>query len=335
MRSGFFNSEITGYDAENMPIFDRAEDASFFAKFFNQFISNGVFPNPSTNMQVLADTGMQIKVSIGTCFINGYMGWVENAEIKTIEESDTQARIDRVVARLDFDERKIDWYIKKGTASGNPVAPELQRDYDIYEIGLADIRVNANIIEIKQENITDLRLNTELCGIVANQLQHVDTTTLFNQYQSWLDNIIQEGETWLENTKEEAQANIENMQEEFEQEFNEWFETLENTLSGDVAGNLYNLINTKADKKKVYNITIDTTWTEEAPYTKNITVQGISSTDIVNMYPIWSTNLETRTQEKEEYSKISMITSNENSIELTCDDDKPSIALNVRIEVVY
>lgn len=335
MRSGFFNSEITGYDAENMPIFDRAEDASFFAKFFNQFISNGVFPNPSTNMQVLADTGMQIKVSIGTCFINGYMGWVENAEIKTIEESDIQARIDRVVARLDFDERKIDWYIKKGTASGNPVAPELQRDYDIYEIGLADIRVNANIIEIKQENITDLRLNTELCGIVANQLQHVDTTTLFNQYQSWLDNIIQEGETWLENTKEEAQANIENMQEEFEQEFNEWFETLENTLSGDVAGNLYNLINTKADKKKVYNITIDTTWTEEAPYTKNITVQGISSTDIVNMYPIWSTNLETRTQEKEEYSKISMITSNENSIELTCDEDKPSIALNVRIEVVY
>ena len=71
MRSGFFNSEITGYDAENMPIFDRAEEASFFAKYFSQFISNGVFPNPSTNMQVLADTGMQIKVSIGTCFING------------------------------------------------------------------------------------------------------------------------------------------------------------------------------------------------------------------------------------------------------------------------
>lgn len=324
MRSGFFNSEITGYDAENMPIFDRAEDASFFAKFFNQFISNGVFPNPSTNMQVLADTGMQIKVSIGTCFINGYMGWVENAEIKTIEESDIQARIDRVVARLDFDERKIDWYIKKGTASGNPVAPELQRDYDIYEIGLADIRVNANIIEIKQENITDLRLNTELCGIVAVPLQHVDTTTLFNQYQDWLENATEQGE-------EDLQTSL----EQFETEFNNWFATIQDTLDEDTAGALLNLINTKADKKKVYNITIDTTWTEEAPYTKNITVQGISSTDIVNMYPIWSTNLETRTQEKEEYSKISMITSNENSIELTCDEDKPSIALNVRIEVVY
>lgn len=325
MRSGFFNSEIIGYDAENMPIFDRAEEASFFAKYFNQFISNGVFPNPSTNMQVLANTGMQVKVSVGTCFINGYMGWVENAETFTIEESDIQARIDRVVARLDFDNRKIQCYVKKGTASGNPIAPALQRDYDMYEIGLADIRVNANVIEIKQENITDLRLNSELCGIVAVPLQHVDTTTLFNQYQDWLANATEEG-------LEELQTNL----TQFEMEFNEWFQTVQDTLGENVAGHLLNLINTKADKKKTYNVTIDTNWTgTEAPYTKTITVQGIASTDIANIYPIWSSDLETRTQEKEEYNKISMITSNNNSVQLTCDEDKPNISLNVRVEVFY
>lgn len=325
MRSGFFNSEIIGYDAENMPIFDRAEEASFFAKYFSQFISNGVFPNPSTNMQVLADTGMNIKVSAGVCYINGYMGWVESAETFTIEESDTQSRIDRIVARLDFDNREIQCYVKKGTAAGNPVAPALQRDYDIYEIGLADVRVNANAIEIKQENITDLRLNTDLCGIVANQLQHVDTTTLFNQYQDWLANATEQG-------KEDLQTSL----EEFEAQFNSWFATVQDTLDGDTAGNLLNLINTKADKKKTYNITIDTTWTgDEAPYTKIITVQGILATDIANLYPIWSSTLETRQTEKEEYSKISMITSSDNAIELTCDDDKPNINLNARVEVVY
>ena len=325
MRSGFFNSEIVGYDAENMPIFDRAEEASFFAKYFSQFISNGVFPNPSTNMQVLADTGMNIKVSAGVCYINGYMGWVESAETFTIEESDTQSRIDRIVARLDFDNREIQCYVKKGTAAGNPVAPALQRDYDIYEIGLADVRVNANAIEIKQENITDLRLNTDLCGIVANQLQHVDTTTLFNQYQDWLANATEQGE-------EDLQTSL----EQFEADFNAWFATLQDTLDGDTAGNLYNLIATKADKKKTYNITIDTDWTgDEAPYTKTITLQGILATDIVNLYPIWSNTLETRQTEKEEYSKISMITSRDNAIELTCDDDKPNINLNARVEVFY
>ena len=74
MRSGFFNSEIIGYDAENMPVFDRAEEASFFAKYFSQFISNGVFPNPSTNMQILETEGMKVKVEKGVCYINGYMG---------------------------------------------------------------------------------------------------------------------------------------------------------------------------------------------------------------------------------------------------------------------
>jgi len=322
MRSGFFNSEIIGYDAENMPVFDRAEEASFFAKYFSQFISNGVFPNPSTNMQVLATTGMNIKVDIGVCYINGYMGWVEPAEIFEIEESDLQARIDRIVARLDFTDRSIKLYVKKGTPLGNPIAPELQRDYDIYEIGLADIRVNANVIEINQANITDLRLNTELCGVVANQLQHVDTTTIFNQYMDWLKRIMQEGETKLI----EAEKN-------FEKNFNNWFETIQNVLDGDVAGNLYNLINTKANKKKVYNIEIDTeNWTEG---TKTIEVNGIQATDEVNIYPIWSESKETRVQEKEEYNKISMIKSGENSVEIKCDEETPTISLNARIEVVY
>lgn len=325
MRSGFFNSEIIGYDAENMPVFDRAEEASFFAKYFSQFISNGVFPNPSTNMQVLATEGMNIKVDIGVCYINGYMGWVEPAETFEIEESDLQARIDRIVARLDFTDRSIKLVVKKGTAQGNPVAPTLQRDYDIYEIGLADIRVNANVIEITQENITDLRLNTELCGIVANQLQHVDTTTIFNQYMDWLKRIMQEGEEKLIN----AEKN-------FEENFKTWFQTIQDVLDGDVAGNLLNLINTKSNKKKVYNIEIDTTWTgETAPYTKTIEAQGMLATDIANLEPIWSETLETRQAEKEEYNKISMIASKENSITLTCDEEKPQIILNARIEVMY
>lgn len=249
MRSGFFNSEIIGYDAENMPVFDRAEEASFFAKYFSQFISNGVFPNPSTNMQVLATEGMKVKVDTGVCYINGYMGWVEPFEILEVEESDTRIRIDRVVARLDFTDRSIKLAIKKGVVSGTPVAPELQRDYDIYEIGLADIRVNANVIEIKQENITDLRLNTQLCGIVANHLQHLDTTTLFNQYQDWLNRVTSEAEEGLEEWKQKFETTLQEEKHNFEMtlnnlknfytdDFNTWFSNLKVVLSDDVAGNL-------------------------------------------------------------------------------------------------
>lgn len=89
----------------------------------------------------------------------------------------------------------------------------------------------------------------------------------------------------------------------------------------------------KADKKKIYNITIDTNWTELN--TKIVELQGIEETDIVNVYPIWSENKETRKKEKEEYAKISMVKSTENNIELICDEGTPNINLNLRIEVVY
>ena len=299
MRSGLFNSEIIGYDVENMPIFDRAEDASFYAKYFSQFISNGVFPNPSTNMQVLAMEGMKVKVELGVCYINGYMGWVETPEVLEIEESDFQSRIDRIVARLDFVDRSIKLFVKKGEALGNPIPPELQREYDIYEIGLADIRVNANEIEITQENITDLRLNTEICGIVANQLQHVDTTTLFNQYQDWLRRVTGEAEADLKQKKEAFEDYLNSLKLLFSEDFNNWFQGIKDTLSGDIAGNLLNLINvnrdlintnkekinTKADLPRSKEITLlSSNWVqneETKKYENTIQNENITTTDYI------------------------------------------------------
>lgn len=37
MRSGFFDSDIIGVDDEGLPIFDRAEDAEFYARYFTTF----------------------------------------------------------------------------------------------------------------------------------------------------------------------------------------------------------------------------------------------------------------------------------------------------------
>ena len=207
MRSGFFNSEITGYDSQNMPVYDRAEEASFFAKYFSQFIGNGVYNNPSTSMQVVADSDMTIQVSIGTCFINGYFGWVETAESLEIEEAESLSRIDRIVARLSLedDDRKIYLDVLQGEESTDPTAPELTRDDSIYEIALADIIVNQNTIEITNDLITDLRWDTDLCGEVIGVIDQVDTTDLYNQWQTAFDT---------------------------------WFEELKTTLSDDVAGNL-------------------------------------------------------------------------------------------------
>lgn len=223
MKSGFFNSNITGYDDEGMPIYDRAQEASFFAKYFSNFIGNGVYPNPSTSMQVLKNEGMSVVVSAGCCFINGYFGWVEENETIPIENADTLARIDRIVARLNFVDRTIELAVKKGTASSNPIPVEVERTSDYYEIVLADVKVNANVSKITQANITDMRLDTTVCGMVTGVIEQVDTTTLVNQYISWYEELTKQAEIDMK-TREKS--------------FDEWFEEMKDKLSEDIAGKL-------------------------------------------------------------------------------------------------
>lgn len=101
-------------------------------------------------------------------------------------------------------------------------------------------------------------------------------------------------------------------------------------------GEIESLIENKSNKKKVYNITIETAnWTDTAPFLKSIEVEGILETDEVNLYPVWSETKETRLAEKEEYNKISMVRSGENCVKIVCDEDVPTVSLNARIEVVY
>lgn len=244
MRSGFFNSNITGYDDLGNPIYDRAEEASFFAQYFANFIGNGVYPNPSNGMQVLATTGMLVNISVGYCYINGYFGISELEELE-IEASDTVLpRIDRIVARLDIQEREIKPFIKKGTLSANPIAPEIERNSNIYEIGLADIRVNPNASIITQANITDLRLDTEICGIVTGIIEQVDTSTLFQQYLTWFEEMkntaTNDYNTWFDGFTEPS-----------EEEFTEWFNRMKDQLSEDAAGNLQAQLDTLTPRKYI------------------------------------------------------------------------------------
>jgi hypothetical protein len=227
VKSGFFNSNITGYDDEGMPIYDRAQEASFFAKYFSSFIGNGIYPNPSTSMQVLKNEGMSVVVSAGCCFINGYFGWVEENETLAIETADSLARIDRVVARLNFVDRTIDLVVKKGTPSSNPIPVDIERTSDYYEIVLANVKVNANVSKITQANITDMRLDTSVCGIVTGVIDQVDTSTLINQYLSWYEELTEQAETDMQSR---------------EKSFDDWFEEMKDKLSGDVAGKLQLLI---------------------------------------------------------------------------------------------
>lgn len=219
-KSSFFNSVL---DQNGNP--DRPYLAEDYASYFASFIGNGVFPNPSNNLQVISNNNMTITIKQGKAWINGYFYMNTDDLILPIDVADgVLNRIDRIVLRLDFINREVKAKVKKGTFASSPTAPTLQRDADAYELALADVAVNKGIISISQGNITDKRLDNSLCGIVHGTVDQVDVTTLFNQYT----------------------VGFQQKELQFEQEFQTWFSTIQGQLSGDVAGNLSNQINNLA-----------------------------------------------------------------------------------------
>lgn len=197
MRSGFFNSEITGWDAEGLPQFDRAESADFFAEFFHTFFKNGIFTKPANALMVNENTNndMTVLVQPGKALVNGYFAWEADVRTLQFEASETLDRIDRVVLRLNLATKNLDLAVSKGTGATNPVAPELTRPQpgqsgDIYELGLANVFIPKNSSTITQSRITDTRLNEEDCGVSIFAYDNPELSAVFTQYQSALDEFM-------------------------------------------------------------------------------------------------------------------------------------------------
>ncbi|ACA44467.1 phage tail protein [Clostridium botulinum] len=211
------------YDANGVP--DRAYLAEDFARYFAKFIGTGVYPNPATGLQVVAiDSDMRIRIKKGDGYILGRDFENTDDYIIQLDVADgILSRIDRVVLRLDYLDRKIKPILKKGNYASSPVAKSLQRDADAYEIGLADVYVKNGVISIMQSNITDLRLNKELCGIVHGVIQQADTTEIFRQFQAWFNEQknVHEGdfEKWVNEFKIATGK-----------KFTDWVDDLKNSL---------------------------------------------------------------------------------------------------------
>lgn len=186
IQSYFFNAVL------NDGVYDRTYNAEDVTSYLDLLVGNGVFPNPSTMLQVRASSGMQVIVGAGAGWINGHK-LINTADMTlTLDASDVLLdRIDLVIFYVDFNQREMGIAVKEGTVAASPVAPTLQRDDSRYEMCLAQIYVAKQITVITSAMITDTRGNSDVCGYVQGLIQQADTTTLFESWQNGF-------ETWFE-----------------------------------------------------------------------------------------------------------------------------------------
>ena len=177
----YFWDAIAGPDGS----VDREYSADDFCAYLASIVGDGVFPNPSTNLQVLASSGLTVIVKTGEAWIKGRKMRNTTDLSLTLDSADVlNNRIDRVIFGYVKEDRDFFIEILKGTPAPAPVAPSLTRTGSRMEFALADILVTAQATSITQEDITDVRPDSSLCGWVAGLVQTVDTETLFLQWQT-------------------------------------------------------------------------------------------------------------------------------------------------------
>ena len=178
------------------------------------------------NWQVIAAGGMNLTVKA----TDQPGGWLSNmgrygvvfwnsADIHlTVPTADgTLPRVDRVVVSWHIPQQSSvpTVEVRKGTASSNPAGPALVNDGEYAEICIAEIHLSAGQTEITNQNIIDTRMDEDLCGIVSMGVEKYPTDGL-------------------------------------EAEFRDWLSTLQTDLSGDVAANLLNNIETHKSDTTVH-----------------------------------------------------------------------------------
>lgn len=173
--SSFFNS-VNG---------DRQYDMDAFALYFKQFLKSGLYHTDNKPALGISHvSGLQTKIEPGSAFLEGFMYRNTSEKIFTHTAANaTNPRIDRIVLCLDrnVNVRDIKALVKTGTPATNPQPPALTRNDVVYEISLAQVRINAGGNTIA--SVKDERLDPAVAGLVSSLI-----TLPMEQFQEQWDN---------------------------------------------------------------------------------------------------------------------------------------------------
>lgn len=201
----FWNSESS----------DRVYDADSFSEWLRKFFTTGVFAG---ELFTTATSGMGISVSAGYCNIDGKVRFFDTASTFTLSAANsTYPRIDTVVIERNDTNREITMKVVTGLVSGttpSPTAPV--RSGGVYQLVVAQVLVKAGATSISNEDITDTRMDSTVCGYVTGTVSQINFDQITAQ---WTD--------YIENFESDQQA-----------AFEAWFEDMKDQLSEDAAGHL-------------------------------------------------------------------------------------------------
>ncbi len=163
----------------------QAEDA----ELFHCTRSSGVFTDGDFSHLITgADNNITIQEGIGWIRNSRFSGKVIALKSSVLLElgiaDSLHPRIDAVAIQFDATQNKTQVIIKQGTASATPTPPEVVRTESLYELHIYHVLRQVGSVTVTPSDITDVRLNPDYCGLMADSVTHIDTSAIWAQIDS-------------------------------------------------------------------------------------------------------------------------------------------------------
>lgn len=160
-----------------------AEDR--WRKMASQWLRNGVIAAQLNQLEVFADsTGMQVKARSGQGWVQGHFFESDAEETLNIGLNGSgNARVDRVVLRLDTTANTVDLVVLQGTAGLG--APALTQTASLWEEPLAQVSVASGAATIAAGDVTDERSFTGAAATLKDFDQKSRTSDSSSSSTTW------------------------------------------------------------------------------------------------------------------------------------------------------
>lgn len=216
---------------------DRKYNADSLERWLKKFFTSGVFEG---DLQVLASSGMTITIQPGYCNLFGKVGLFEVVNSITLDAANSRyPRIDTIVVERNDTDRII--YLKKvtGSYSGDnpePTAPVWDETSGIYQLVLAQIYVGAGVSAIAQQNITDKRADSSVCGYITGTVTEMDFSQFVAQFEDYYATFVDASGNEYTSWKNERNADYAAWKAQKESDFGAWEDGFEQNASDWIAG---------------------------------------------------------------------------------------------------
>ena len=263
--------------------------------------SSGIYAGDDFSFSMTgSDNTISVDVGLAWLRLSRFFGVVAALKGKTAVDMGlpdaTYPRIDALVLQFDANKNGAEIIVKRGQASSNPQPPAISQTEALYELHLLHARRKAGAAAITVADVTDLRLNDQYCGLMADAVTKVDTSAINAQVTALI---------------EELRSKL-----------------------GAVEGQTYYASKEYVNGTELTATLRAAAWSGgSAPYTQTVSVNGILETDDPDYWPIYSGSNAACIAQKEAFAYMDRLVTANGSITVTCFEDKPEVDVTIGLEV--